>query len=498
MSYLRCFSLVLSFVLLAIAVTAQDVTVRLEQLEISLPSPYTITSTSPDTMSIQLDGDDSVLTVRVSETNDALPTNLATIMNASRPEPFDYTKVSLNGTPTLVSDIEADSIEMLAVVQGVAYDLMLTPVSGVNPFIEETGSPWDTILSELAFVVPDDAPEFIQFETDITEVTRVPLDVNVAWDLLNRPDNSNLEFVQVLENGEEINVELPRDNPFIASAGSGVIRLATAGDNEEVIDLQVRLRDLSDNRILAIRQILLPADIPPVVVPTAVAVDAPTTEAPESIATGSDVITQFGSVVNLVEQTTTVTWEIAADAVEILRYQAVGSGGQAIIEILPSQISGTYTFAGEFEAVDETNIAVYGIGTLSAVVDGTQSVVSTTIRFEEDSDSPQITVFATTEPDTEINALPTQASITWAVINRPPETNLEFVQVLANDVLINAELPRDNPFIASSGSGLVNLVASTDFDLSQAGELTVRVRLLDSEGNVITSRDLIIPYTPPS
>lgn len=516
MKHLRLFGLFISFILLTATVLAQDLVLRVGQLELPVTSPYTVTANSVTSaeMTIQLVDDPATLTIRTAETIDALPTSLAAVMNASRPEPYEYTKVSLNGVPTLISENVSGTAQMLAVWQGVAYDLTLSDVADTNPFIAETGSAWDTILSGLEFVPAENTPEIIQFEADILEIDQVPLNINVRWTVLNRPEDSNLEFVQVLSNGEVINVELPRDNPFISSQGSGLINISTTG-GDDFIDLQVRLRDLDDNSILAVRQILLPVTVPeptavpsplpvtsPVSVTPAVAetsATAPTSSTPTtSTGTNSDIITRFDSMIDLTAQTTTVTWEIAADTVDVVRYQAVGASGQAIIETLPTQVSGTYTFTGEFQQADATNTAIYGIATLSTVISGTQRVASTTIDFVDDTTRPQFTVFETTQANAQVTSLPAQISLTWSLANRPEGSNLEFVQVLPNGTLINAELPRENPFIASSGSGVVNLVASTDYDLSQPFDLVVQVRLVDETDTVIITQDVTIPYVPPS
>lgn len=498
----KLFGLIISFIILTIAVTAQDITVRFGQLEIGLPSPYSVASTVANEVTIELDNEPATLSVRTAPTEDVYPYTLVEVMNASRAEPLDYTKISVGGVPALVSDAESNSVQMVATWQGIAYDLLLSPVSGTNPVVDITGSAWDTIFAGLEFVAEDDTPYFSEFTTNISGVNSVPLDISVTWEVMNRPENSNLEFVQILSNGEVINVELPRDNPFISSAGAGTVRLATTA-NEDIVDLQARLINLDTEEIMTVSQIILPSTITPVVVPTPVPVSA--SPVPTSVSgtatssdTGSEVITQFSSSVDLTEQTTTVTWTIAAEAVDIVRYQAVGASGQAVIENLPAEISGTYTFEGDFQAPEGDNAALYSIATLSTIISGSQSVASTTISFADATTRPQITVFNTTEADAEVNALPAQINITWEVINRPPETNLEFVQVLSEDVLINAELPRPDPFIASSGSGVVNLIGAANFDLTQAFDLTLRARLVDGAGNVITSQDIAVPFVPSS
>jgi len=486
-----------SFLLTGV-VLAQDTIVTFAQLEIRVPSPYTIISTSSSDIQIGLEGETSALTINTSTATADFPADIAEVMNASLAEPIDYTKTSLSGVPAITWDTPTGDSHMMVVWQGVLYDFMLSGTAGENPFLDDTESVWDEMIDRLYFD-PLDAPVFIRFGTDIETLQVVPVDIGVTWELINRPDNSNLEFVQVLSNGEEINVEQPRDNPFISSSGEGTITIATTDDDAEVVDLQVRLRDLTDERLLAVSRILIPVE--EVIVPTPSAPTAVTgTTNTATTETGSDVITQFDVNIDLDTQTATVTWTLNADGVDELRYQAVGANGQAIVEFLPTQTAGTYTFSGEFQAVDETNIAINGIATLAASISGTQSVASATITFGDevavDPNQPEITIFATTQPDAQVNTLPTQANVTWEVVNRPPQTNLQFVQVLPNNTFINAELPRPDPFIASTGSGMVNLVAADTYDLTGELDLTIRLRLVDANGTVLTSRDLVIPYVP--
>ncbi len=47
--------------------------------------------------------------------------------------------------------------------------------------------------------------------------------VNVSWKVTNRVPGSNLRFVQQMENGTTVPVELPREHLWVSSSGSGVV-----------------------------------------------------------------------------------------------------------------------------------------------------------------------------------------------------------------------------------------------------------------------------------
>lgn len=65
--------------------------------------------------------------------------------------------------------------------------------------------------------------------------------VQVAWELFNRPAGTNLVFEQVLADGRQINVELPRVDPIVPSKGVGVVAPMWEGSSKSELLLQMRL-----------------------------------------------------------------------------------------------------------------------------------------------------------------------------------------------------------------------------------------------------------------
>lgn len=83
-------------------------------------------------------------------------------------------------------------------------------------------------------------------ESDLLQHTaRIPL----SWSVENRPDNTTLVFEQVLGARDPVNVELPRDNPWVASAGDGVVA-PVYPDDPTLVQIQVRLVDLANDATL--------------------------------------------------------------------------------------------------------------------------------------------------------------------------------------------------------------------------------------------------------
>lgn len=90
-------------------------------------------------------------------------------------------------------------------------------------------------------------------ESELLQRTaRIP----VSWSVSNRPEGTNLVFEQVLLDGTIINVELPRSDPWVASAGDGVVAPILPVDSSS-IQIRVRLVRLADGADLATESLAL-------------------------------------------------------------------------------------------------------------------------------------------------------------------------------------------------------------------------------------------------
>ena len=114
-------------------------------------------------------------------------------------------------------------------------------------------------------IAPDigDRATITSFATTANAVPRAQLQaqtarVPVSWSVANRPPTSNLYFEQVMPDGSAINVELPRENPWVNSSGVGVAAPRLPGGSATSVLLRVRLIDLLDGRIYDQRLIELP------------------------------------------------------------------------------------------------------------------------------------------------------------------------------------------------------------------------------------------------
>jgi LysM repeat protein len=82
--------------------------------------------------------------------------------------------------------------------------------------------------------------------------------VQVAWELFNRPAGTNLVFEQVLADGRQVNVELPRADAFVPSKGVGVVAPMWEGSSKSEVLLQMRLIVVATGETLETALIRLP------------------------------------------------------------------------------------------------------------------------------------------------------------------------------------------------------------------------------------------------
>lgn len=87
-----------------------------------------------------------------------------------------------------------------------------------------------------------------------------------------------------------------------------------------------------------------------------------------------------------------------------------------------------------------------------------------------------------------------RANVRWNVINRPPNTNLIFEQIMTGGRAALVELPRTNPIVASSGTGVVQPLAVP----ADSTFIMLRLRLYDiTNGRVLDQEFAAVPLLPP-
>ncbi|MAS37031.1 MAG: hypothetical protein CL610_23730 [Anaerolineaceae bacterium] len=122
--------------------------------------------------------------------------------------------------------------------------------------VDAAGQLLDERLLVLPYeVVPDVEPQIDLFTANNPTLSGEALSdgsarVSVSWAVSNRLPTSNLVFDQIVNGGEAVPVELPRDNLWIASRGDGMVA-PVAPSSGSVVNLRLRVVDVLSGEIYA-------------------------------------------------------------------------------------------------------------------------------------------------------------------------------------------------------------------------------------------------------
>ena len=322
-------------------------------------------------------------------------------------------------------------------------------------------------------------PDIVSFTTSANTVSREALRtrtalIPVTWATVNRPQNSNLYFEQVLPDGRLLNVELPRDNPYVASTGDGIAAPTLPDGNVTSIRLRVTLKDTRNNTVYDTAEITLSITndgagtsptitlfeaIPPGVVVSRTQLNAGQVQIPvrwtaiNRPAIANLVFEQVlsdGRVVN-VELPRNFLWVNSSDRGTVAPLPPGGNATSLTLRVRLVNIITTYTY-------DERIINI-PIG-------------------DQPASEPAFLQFTPITPTIDRSVVAggnARIAVFWSLANRPANTNLVFEQVLPNGTARNAELPRDFVVVPSSGNGIVTAVLPQ----GNINELVYRVRLVN-------------------
>ena len=333
-----------------------------------------------------------------------------------------------------------------------------------------------TFLLSSFFTAFAQGGQISSFTTSATAVDRNGLAgrtsrVPVSWTTNNRPDGSNLVFEQVLPDGRLVNVELPRDNPYVASNGDGVAAPFPPGGDATTVVLRMRLVDLATQNTLDQRDITLPIS------------DVPVSDASIRTFTASVGEVSAGALANRSARVP-VQWAVdnRPDGSNLVFEQVLADNSVVNVE-LPR---------------DNPFVSSSGVGVAAPVPPGgNATTVLLRLRLINLSNNAtitqkEITLNVTSAPPANVSirtftagtntvnaaALANHSArvpVSWIVDNRSDGSNLVFEQVLADNSVVNVELPRDNPFVSSSGDG----VAAPIPPGGTATTIALRLRVVD-------------------
>ncbi len=396
-------------------------------------------------------------------------------VNVELPRVMPWVNSSGSGvTAPILPDENATEIELrlrlFNIVTGEAYD-----ESTITLPIGESGGD----------VGEDNMPAIASFTTSATNITPEQLEagnalVPVSWSVANRPVTTTLVFEQVLADGSDVNVELPRENPWVNASGEGVVKPVDPGVGSEAVRLRLRLIDLVYGRVYDQRMITVPVGEAP-----DAAIESFTTEA-DSV--NANLLAQRLEMVP-------VTWEVSnrpANA-NLVFEQVMPNGAVQNVElprsvlIVPSSGTGVVM---PYDAGDADTI-VLQLRVADMSTDDTYASAEITLPVEEGTGAA-ITAFSSTAVSVSAGELASRTALVpvkWLASNRPANTNLVFEQVLADGTVENVELPRNDPVVPSSGEGVVRPYAPG----GDADQITLQARLIDAAGTEYAKRQITLP-----
>lgn len=333
------------------------------------------------------------------------------------------------------------------------------------------------------------------FRATIADVDRAALAerrarVPVTWEVLDRAIWMALEFDQVLPDGTAINAELPRSSPWVNSRGSGLAAPILPSPDATTITLRLTMRNLLSNQVLDTREITLPireggggstiGGLRPTI-----------TRFGTSLASVRALDLQSGTLLAPVTWTTTrrplsanlVFEQVFPDGssanVELPRSNPwVNSSGSGQVKpLLPAD--GVSPITLRLRLVEIFSRRILDQRFLSIPVDYSGIGSISIAVFEAERSSVDASRLAS--PQGEL------VPVRWQVLNRSNDLNLYFEQVMPDGSVRSAELPRSNPWVASSGTGTAQLILPP----GSATEVVLRLQLRSLVNNLINDERTI-------
>lgn len=347
------------------------------------------------------------------------------------------------------------------------------------------------IYDEETLIIPigpsgGSTPRIVSFTTGIDQVSQTMLDagtarVPVAWESLNRPNTATLVFEQVLADGTVVNVEYPRENPWVSPTGTGAVNPVPSTDAQQ-IQLQIRMVDLVTDQVYDTRYAYLTITDDETTAEIVYFQSSTIALTRDTLADGSARVPVTWEVVNRPANSNLIFEQVLTDGtvvnVELPRdFVLVPSAGNGI---MAPQLPGgnAQTALLRMRLIDMSTRYEYDKATLRLPIEG---------------GAPRVTKFTTSVTGLYPGNFGTEAGrvpISWSVVNRPDNSNLVFEQRLPGDQVVNVELPRSNPWVPSVGNGIVAPV----YPGTAAESVTFQMRLVNlNTDETITLAEINLP-----
>lgn len=342
-------------------------------------------------------------------------------------------------------------------------------------------------------------PRITSFATSLGTVDRNALAnrtarVPVSWTTQNRPIFANLFFEQVFAGGNVINVELPRLIPWVNSNGDGVAAPILPPEGASEIRLRVRLVSMLNGQVLDEKTLTVPIGTSggnggnPGARPSIIGFSACCTSvSADALANGTARIGVSWSAANRPLTSNLIFEQVLADGtivnVELPRENPwVNSTGNGVTApVLPGGNSKDVNL--QLRLIDLLTGRVYDQRTIKLTVTDNSNPAPGRIDY--------FTAGVNSVNATELAMRAARVPVAWRVENRPSGSNLFFEQVLPGGQVVNVELPRQDPYVASQGNGIAAPVLP-----SSGNTITLRLRLARlSDNTTIDQRQLTLTIT---
>lgn len=340
-------------------------------------------------------------------------------------------------------------------------------------------------------------PQITTFTTSATGVHRDALEartarVSIAWAVENRPPTANLQFEQVLPDGDAINVELPRADLWVESAGTGVAAPILPPGDPPTITLRARLVDMESGEVYSEQQVTIP-------ITTEGEPEAGAVERPALLAFSTCCPTVVRAELEAGAAHVLVVWRTMnrPPTANLAFEQVLPDGSVVNVELprddplLPDEGEGVVAPVWPGDGMGEVRLRarLFDVNT-GRVYDRRDLPI-----MIDNPEPPDIAAFTTTAPAVHVDALANRSArvpVAWVVENRPAHSHLLFEQVLAGDNVVNIELPRADMSVPATGEGVIAPIAPG----GDAAEVVLRLRLIDlGTGATLAQRDLALPVT---
>lgn len=204
--------------------------------------------------------EDVIVTVYEAEQRSLTATLRWEVINFSEDYELALHAYAVNDWLQLYEDIplRAEEIRNVPLV----HPLNFGPITYRLRVLNASRTVVDERFTHIDFTVGDEQPSIAIFDViDTSPYDEFRINAELGWQVDNRLPYTNIEFDQILPNGQIQSIELPRLSLWASSAGNGRVRPYYIVDNDS-IRIRMQVVDVRDGTVYASREVTIPASRP--------------------------------------------------------------------------------------------------------------------------------------------------------------------------------------------------------------------------------------------